>query len=326
MDQGKDRVGRGSGSTAVLSDRGAAFAPSREDKVVGPEHSGAHPDGQTLSTRELLSRIFPDGLAPLVTQGIELARAEVKADLEAELGMVKMLAASRGRRAARGEPPCSWRPCSRSPPLDAGLARRARPGRRSSSSSSAIVGYVGWQRRVRTPLAVTRKTVDGGHAMGEGTTRIASVERLERARSRAGQRDRGGAAAARRSGHGARPAPAPRVRLAAAAPAPRARDQRSSPASASTTVIAGRRQRVGRAAPAAAHAGRTALRARGSRRASPASARDRVIENPDRLAPKEKPRRRVDIPTVASVALGAARVLLPHIGASMGRRGWLQRQ
>ena len=46
MDQGKDRVGRGSGSTAVLSDRGAAFAPSREDKVVGPEQSGAHADGQ----------------------------------------------------------------------------------------------------------------------------------------------------------------------------------------------------------------------------------------------------------------------------------------
>ena len=52
----------------------------------------------------------------------------------------------------------------------------------------------------------------------------------------------------------------------------------------------------------------------------------RIIDDPDRLAPKEKPRRRVDIPTVASVALGAARVLLPHIGASMGRRGWLQRQ
>ena len=52
----------------------------------------------------------------------------------------------------------------------------------------------------------------------------------------------------------------------------------------------------------------------------------RIIDDPDRLAPKEKPRRRVDIPTVASVALGAARVLLPHIGASMGRRGWLKRE
>ena len=51
----------------------------------------------------------------------------------------------------------------------------------------------------------------------------------------------------------------------------------------------------------------------------------RIIDDPDRLAPKELTRHRVDIPTVASVALGAARVLLPHI-ASMGRRGWLQRE
>jgi hypothetical protein len=52
----------------------------------------------------------------------------------------------------------------------------------------------------------------------------------------------------------------------------------------------------------------------------------RIIDDPDRLAPKEPPRRRVDIPTVASVALGVARMLLPHIGASMGRPGLLRRR
>jgi hypothetical protein len=121
-----------------------------------PGSPAIEPGTHALSTRELLSRIFQTG-SHLVTKEIELARAEVKADLEAELGMVKMLAAAAVGAllgvnlllVAAVFALALWMPGW----LAAlGLAAVV-------LVVSAIVGYVGWQRRVRTPLAVTRKTV-----------------------------------------------------------------------------------------------------------------------------------------------------------------------
>jgi uncharacterized membrane protein YqjE len=156
MDEGKDRIGHGNGSTAVVPDRGAALEPPREDTGVGGRQTGGHADGRLLSTRELVSRILKTG-SRLVSKEIELARAEVKADLAAELAMIKMLAA-----AAVGVllgvnlllvavvfALTHWIPGWLAALLLGGIILVA----------SAVVGYVGWQRRVTAPLAVTRKAL-----------------------------------------------------------------------------------------------------------------------------------------------------------------------
>ena len=51
----------------------------------------------------------------------------------------------------------------------------------------------------------------------------------------------------------------------------------------------------------------------------------RIVEDPNRLAPKEPPRRRIGAASVASLALGTARVLLPHIGPALKRGAALWR-
>jgi uncharacterized membrane protein YqjE len=113
-------------------------------------------DRRLLSTRELLSRILHTG-SELVSKEIALAHEEVKANLEAEIAMVKLLVIA-GVGALMG--------------LNLllvaavfGLAR-VMPGWLAALLLggvilviSAIVAYIGWQRRVTRPLAVTRKTV-----------------------------------------------------------------------------------------------------------------------------------------------------------------------
>jgi hypothetical protein len=121
-----------------------------------PDSPAVEPETRQLSTRELLSRIFQTG-QHLVTKEIELARAEVKADLETQLAMVKMLAvAAVGALlgvnllfVAAVFALALWIPGWLAALVLAGVVLVV----------SAIVGYVGWQRRVKTPLAVTRKTV-----------------------------------------------------------------------------------------------------------------------------------------------------------------------
>jgi hypothetical protein len=156
MDQAKDRIGRGNGSTAVVPDRGAALEPPRVDKGVGGEQTGTHADGRLLSTRELVSRILKTG-SRLVSKEIELARAEVKADLAAEVAMIKMLAAAAVGvllgvnllLVAAVFALAHWIPGWLAALVLGGIILVA----------SAVVGYIGWQRRVTSPLAVTRKTV-----------------------------------------------------------------------------------------------------------------------------------------------------------------------
>ena len=142
-------------TTRIAHDNGGRVATPIA-RGPAPDSQAIEPDSHQLSTRELLSRIFQTG-SHLVTKEIELARAEVKADLEAELGMVKMLvAAAVGALlgvnlllVAAVFALALWMPG-----WLAALALAA-----VVLVVSAIVGYVGWQRRVRTPLAVTRKTV-----------------------------------------------------------------------------------------------------------------------------------------------------------------------
>jgi uncharacterized membrane protein YqjE len=156
MDEGKDRIGPGNGSTAIVPDRGAALDPPRKDTGAGGEQTGAHADGRLLSTRELVSRILKTG-SRLVSKEIELARAEVMADLAAELAMIKMLAAAAVGAllgvnlllVAAVFALTHWMPGWLAALVLGGIILGA----------SAVVGYVGWQRRVTSPLAVTRKAL-----------------------------------------------------------------------------------------------------------------------------------------------------------------------
>ena len=114
------------------------------------------PATQSLSTRQLLSQLL-DTVSLLVTKEVELARAELRADVKAELGMVKLLVAA-GVVAIFAVNMLL---------VAAVFALTAvMPGWLAALVVTAalvliavVLGLIGWQRRVSTPLAVTRKTV-----------------------------------------------------------------------------------------------------------------------------------------------------------------------
>ena len=149
MNEKTMHVAQGNGWTVPDTLEGPEPIPLTDGRSFGEDRG-------RLSTRELVSRILHTG-SRLVSKEIELARAEAKADLEAELGMVKMLAV-----AAVGAllglnlllvavvfALTHWVPGWLAALVLGGVILAV----------SAIVGYVGWQRRVTKPLAVTRKTV-----------------------------------------------------------------------------------------------------------------------------------------------------------------------
>jgi uncharacterized membrane protein YqjE len=116
---------------------------------------------RTLSTRELMRRIGDVG-SRLVAKELELARVELRADAEAELAMVKLLAvAAIGVlsgvhllivAALLGV--ARWLEA----PIGA-LATGAVSLAVLGLAVAAALGYAGWRSRVSVPLASTRKTV-----------------------------------------------------------------------------------------------------------------------------------------------------------------------
>src|SRR5207249_3570952 len=111
---------------------------------------------QSLSTRQLLTRLL-ETISLLVKKEVELARAELKADLRAELDMVKLLVAA-GVVAVFGVTMLLvsavfaltiWMPGWLAA-LGVAVLLLAIGG---------LLALVGWKRRVGAPLAVTRKTV-----------------------------------------------------------------------------------------------------------------------------------------------------------------------
>ena len=151
MAEETNRVTPPAGARLTKSGSRGPAAPARRQRPARPAG-----DGRQLSTRELLSRILHTG-SQLVSKEIDLAREEVKANLEAELAMVKLL----GIAGAGGLVGLNLLLVA----MVFALAH-VMPGWLAALLLggvifviSAIVGYIGWQRRVTRPLAVTRKTV-----------------------------------------------------------------------------------------------------------------------------------------------------------------------
>lgn len=115
---------------------------------------GAHEE--RLSTRELLSRILHTA-SQLVSSEIALAREEGKANLEAAFATVKLLVVAAVMGLAGVNLLLVAAVFALAHVIAAWLAAVLVGG--VILVISAIVAYIGWQRRVTRPLAVTRDTV-----------------------------------------------------------------------------------------------------------------------------------------------------------------------
>ena len=124
--------------------------------MAATTHIPIDPVTQSLSTRQLLAQLL-ETVSLLVTKEVELARAELKADVNRELDMVKLLAAG-GIVALFGVNMLlvaavfalsAWIP-GWAAALGAAVVLLAIAG---------LLAFIGWKRRVSAPLALTRKTV-----------------------------------------------------------------------------------------------------------------------------------------------------------------------
>jgi uncharacterized membrane protein YqjE len=130
--------------------------PKENAMASATSYVAIDPDTQSLSTRQLLARLL-ETVSLLVTTELELARAELKADVKTELDMVKLLVAA-GTVALFGVNMLLvaavfaltvW-----IPGWAAALAVAA-----VLIVIGAVLALVGWQRRVSAPMAVTRQIV-----------------------------------------------------------------------------------------------------------------------------------------------------------------------
>jgi hypothetical protein len=129
---------------------------SRQEAFMRVTTNGETVRAQTLSTRELLSEIT-DRMTLLARKEIELAKVEIKADLKSEVAM----ATSLGIAAVTALLGLNLLLVA----LVLALALYIAPwiGALALGGllllAALVVGYLGWQRRVSHPLAVTRKTL-----------------------------------------------------------------------------------------------------------------------------------------------------------------------
>jgi hypothetical protein len=113
-------------------------------------------EARSLSTRQLVSRLVKAG-SLLITKEVELARAEIKADLQAELGVVKLLIAAAVAAVLGVSLLLVAAVFALTYWLPGWLAALALAG--MVLAIAVGLGLIGWARRVSSPLAVTRKTV-----------------------------------------------------------------------------------------------------------------------------------------------------------------------
>ena len=109
-----------------------------------------------LSLRELLSEITGKA-SVLVKKEVDLAKAEIRADVKSELGMVKGLAAALVAALSGVNLLLVALVLGLSAWLPGWLAAVIVAA--TVFIIGGVVGYVSWTRRVKTPLASTRKTL-----------------------------------------------------------------------------------------------------------------------------------------------------------------------
>jgi len=114
------------------------------------------PATQSLSTRQLLGQLL-ETVSLLVTKELELARAEIRADVKSELGMVKLLVAAGVVAVFAVNMLLVAAVFALTPVMPGWLAALVVAA--VLALIGLVLGLVGWQRRVSVPLAVTRKTM-----------------------------------------------------------------------------------------------------------------------------------------------------------------------
>jgi Putative Actinobacterial Holin-X, holin superfamily III len=113
-------------------------------------------DTQSLSTRQLLTRLL-ETVSLLVTKEVELAQAEIRANIKAELSMVALLIAAGVVAVFAVNMLLVSAVFALTVWIPGWLAALALAG--VLLAVGAVLALVGWQRRVSTPMAVTRKIV-----------------------------------------------------------------------------------------------------------------------------------------------------------------------
>jgi hypothetical protein len=111
---------------------------------------------QTLSTRELLAAIT-DKAALLVRKEVELAKTEIKADLESQIAMAKGLGVAAVAILFGLNLLLVALVLALAPYVAPWLGALILGG--VLVLGGAILGYVSWSRRLSRPLALTRKTL-----------------------------------------------------------------------------------------------------------------------------------------------------------------------
>jgi len=119
-------------------------------------HSVLDHEARSLSTVELVSRLVKAG-SLLIAKEVELARAELKADLQAELGVLKLMIAATVAAVLGMNLLLVSAVFALTHWLPGWLVALALGG--VVLAIAVGLGLIGWARRVSSPLAVTRKTV-----------------------------------------------------------------------------------------------------------------------------------------------------------------------
>jgi len=119
-------------------------------------HVSIDPETQALSTRQLLTRLL-ETVSLLGTKEVELARAEIRANIKAELSMVTLLIAAGVVAVFALNMLLVSAVFALTVWIPGWLAGLAIAG--LLLVIGGVLALVGWQRRVSAPLAVTRKLV-----------------------------------------------------------------------------------------------------------------------------------------------------------------------
>jgi hypothetical protein len=157
MTNGRSCIGRPFSSDARFAASGSFSTTTQpeEASMVKSEH-GDLIRVQGVPTRDLLSGIVSKATL-LARKEVALVKAEIKADLQTHISMVKSLALAALFAVLGLNVLLMAAVLALAPYVVAWLAALVLGG--ALVAAGMVLGYVGWARRVVNPLALTRKTL-----------------------------------------------------------------------------------------------------------------------------------------------------------------------